>query len=349
MPIYETTIWMDECGAVFSHLISIVMPGVSLDQAQTYLDDILIACFDFDDHLCNLNEVLNRLTAHGLKLNASKCALFRAKVDYLGHEISSEGIRPLQTNIHTILEFPLPKTVKQLRRFNGMVNFYRKFLQNGVKHLSPLYAATSGKVLLWTKECIKAFEWVKAALTSAPILAYLDFLETNQFIVTSDTSATGAGAVLSQVQAGVEQAIAYAGVSFNDAQKRYSATDKELAAILFAVQHFKPYLYGRNFVIRTDNEPLIYLNHMKRVDDRLHRILEDLAIGHYIIEYVPGEQNTVADALSCAEYPWALPDEPEFKARTEDLRFDQNQWLFHTVPGGPGSLCDCLTVVLGLS
>ena len=91
------------------------------------------------------------------------------------------------------------------------------------------------KVLLWTKECTKAFEWAKTAL-SLP-----DFSETNRFIVTTDASATGAGAFLSQVQAGVEQAIAYAGVSFNEAQKRYSATDKELAAIQFAVQHFKPY------------------------------------------------------------------------------------------------------------
>ena len=152
------------------------------------------------------------------------------------------------------------------------------------------------------KECTKALEWAKAALTSAPILAHPAFSETNRFIVTTDASATGAGAVLSQVQAGVEQAITYAGVSFNDAQKRYSATDKELVAIRFAV-HFKLYLYGRSFVIRTDHEPLVYLNHMKRVDDRLHRTLEDLAIGHYIIEYVPGKQNTVVDALSRAEYP----------------------------------------------
>ena len=176
-------------------------------------------------------------------------------MDYLGHEISTEFIRPLQTNIQTIFEFQLPKTVKQLRRFNEMVNFYRKFLQNGVKHFAPLYAATSGKVVLWTKECTKAFEWVKAALTSAPILAYPDFSETNRFIETTDASATGDGAVLSQIQAGVEQAIAYTGVFFNDAQKRYSATDKELAAIRFAVQHFKPYLHGRNFMIRTDHEP----------------------------------------------------------------------------------------------
>ena len=100
--------------AAFSQLISIVMGGISLDKSQIYLDNILIAGFDFDYRFRNLNEVLNRLTTHGLKLNASKCALFHEKVDYFSHEISTEGIRLLQTNIQTILEFPLPKTVKQL-------------------------------------------------------------------------------------------------------------------------------------------------------------------------------------------------------------------------------------------
>ena len=86
-----------------------------------------------------------------------------------------------------------------------------------------------------------------------------------------------------------------------------------------------------------------------RVNDRLHQKLEDLAIGHYIIEYVPGKLNTVADALSRANYPWALSDEPEFKAGTEDIPFDQKRWIFKTEPGGPGSLCDCLMAVLELS
>ena len=334
--------------AAFSRLINIVMAGFSLDKAQTYLDDILIAGYDFEDHLRNLQDVFVRLSKHGLKLNANKCELFKQKVNYLGHEITKEGIRPLADNIQAIVEFPIPRTVKQVRRFNGMVNFYRKFLQNAVINLKPLYVATTGKNLAWTKECARAFQWAKEALIAAPILAYPMFEEDQEFIVTTDASATGAGAVLTQRQDDSEKVIAYAGVSFNETQKRYSVTDKELAAIRFAVQHFKPYLYGRHFIIRTDHEPLVYLNHMKRVDDRLHRTLEDLAVGHYRLEYVPGKANVVADTLSRAEYPWVMPHEDEYLARTEELEFDTSNWILKLVPGGPSSLFESLGRVLNI-
>ena len=108
------------------------MAGFSLNKARTYLDDILIAGFDFADHLRNLQEVFTRLTKHGLKLNVNKCELFKECVNYLGHEISQEGIRPLATNVQAIREFLMPRTVKQVRRFNGMVNSYRKFLQTAI-------------------------------------------------------------------------------------------------------------------------------------------------------------------------------------------------------------------------
>lgn len=134
------------------------MTGISLDKAQTYLDDILIASYDFDDHLRNLNDVFVRLSRHGLKLNANKCEFFLEKVNYLGHEVTQEGIRPLGTNIQSIKEFLIHKTIKQVRCFNGMVNLYRKFLTNAVVKMKQLYVATTGKHLVWTKECTAAFE-----------------------------------------------------------------------------------------------------------------------------------------------------------------------------------------------
>ena len=123
--------------AAFSRLINIMMAGFSLDKAQTYLDYVLVAGFDFEDHLRNLQEVFARLAKHGLKLNASKCELFKQQVDYLGHEITQEGIKPVKTNIKAILEYPKPRTIKQVRQFNRIVNFFRKFLKNAV-HLKPL-------------------------------------------------------------------------------------------------------------------------------------------------------------------------------------------------------------------
>ena len=295
--------------ASFSRLVAVVLSGIPFDIAQAYLDDIIVSGRDFEDHLSNLELVFSRLSMHGLKLSAQKCSLFRSEVEYLGHLVGREGIKPLGNNIKAVMEYPVPTTVKQLRSFNGMVNFYKKFIHHSETIMKPLYRATAARKLVWSAECETAFGEVKKALTEAPVLSYPDFSEHCKFIVTCDASSTGSGAVLSQLQSGDEKVLAYAGTSFNEAQTRYSTTDRELAAIRFAVNHFKPYLYGRRFVIRTDHEPLIYLYQMKRFDDRLHRTLEDLHIGQFELEYLPGRSNVVADALSRANYPWELPDD----------------------------------------
>lgn len=329
--------------ATFSRLVSIVLTGIPFDQAQAYLDDILVVGKDFKDHLRNLDSVFARLRMHGLKLGAPKCELFRSKVNYLGHVIGREGIKPLTSNIQAIVDFPVPRTVRQLRSFAGMVNFYKKFIKNSAELMKPLYDLTAAKSFCWSSTCESAFQTVKQALVSAPLLAYPTFNE-DPFVLTVDASATGAGAVLSQVQDGEEKVIGYAGVSFNRAQIRYSTTDRELAAIRFAVNHFRVYLYGRRYIIRTDHKPLIYLNHMKRVDDRLLRTVEDLAVGHYELEYLPGKANVVADCLSRACYPWEIPEDySEYKVAADDFLDD---FEVVTISGGPNSLFEALSYAI---
>ena len=163
--------------------------------------------------------------------------------------------------------------------------------------------------------------------------------------MTCDASGGGAGAVLTQQQGAEEKVIAYAGTSFNEAQQKYSPTDRELAAIRFAVNHFKHYLYGHRFIIRTDHQPLLYLHRMKRFDNRLHRTMEDLNIGQYELEYLPGKSNTVADALSRAAYPWKLPDDPDSRVCWES---EQQIEDFESVPikGGADSFYRALSYVL---
>ena len=157
--------------------------------------------------------------------------------------------------------------------------------------------------------------------------------------MTTDASTKGVGAVLSQYQDNMEKVTAFAGVSFNEV---HSATDKELAAIRYTVQHFKAYLYGSHFDITTDHEPLIYLNHMKRVDDRLH-MTEELVVGHYTLEYVPKKNNNVvADTLSQAEYPWVLPAKEDYSIHNEQPEFG----LANRVPGDPNSLFESLSALL---
>ena len=330
--------------ASFSRLVAVVLSGVPFDIANAYLDDIIVAGGTFEEHMQNVQLVFTRLAQHGLKLNSEKCKLFQGEVEYLGHTVGREGIKPLDKNIQAIVEYPQPKTIRQLRTFNGMVNYYKKYLAHSSDMMRPLYRATSNKKLVWTKECEVAFGQAKQALLSAPILAYPDFSSDQTFIVTCDASALGAGATLSQVQSGEEKVIGYAGVSFNPAQCKYSPTDRELAAIRFAVVHFKPLLYGRKFIIRTDHEPLIYLYHMRRFDDRLHRTLEDLNIGHYELEYVPGKTNVIADALSRARYPWVLPEEDNRVCWEPEVSLEK--FAIVEVQGGGDSLFQALSILV---
>ena len=333
--------------ATFSRLAKIVLSGIPPHIAMAYLDDFIVSGGSFEDHFQNLDMVLGRLADHGLKLSAEKCSLFQPEVDYLGHRVGRYGIKPLQKNVQAILEYPRPRTIRQLRTFNGMVTFYKKFLPKAEVLMKPLYRATSGteKNLSWSEECEEAFQSAKKALTESPILHYPDYSEGSTFYVTCDASGGGAGAVLTQLQGTEEKVIAYAGTSFNEAQSKYSPTDRELAAIRFAVNHFKPYLYGRHFVIRTDHQPLVYLHRMKRFDDRLHRTMEDLNIGRYEIEYLPGKSNTVADALSRAPYPWKLPDDPETVVQWEK---EESVEEFETIAinGGPDSFYKALCYIL---
>ena len=330
--------------ASFSRLVAVVLSGIPFDVANAYLDDILVAGKNFEDHVTNMQLVFTRLAEHGLKLSATKCSLFRSEVEYLGHIVGRDGIRTLDKNVKAITDFPRPDTVKQLRSFNGMVNYYRKFLEGSHEVMRPLYKATSGKKLVWTEECEKAFVEAKRLLTNAPLLAYPDFSEDSKFIVTCDASGIGAGATLSQIQHGEEKIIAYAGTSFNEAQLRYSPTDRELAAIRYAVNHFKAFLYGRTYTIRTDHEPLVYLYHMRRYDDRLHRTMEDLNIGFYELEYVPGKSNTIADALSRAAYPWKLDDDDARVCLEPENSLDNFREV--EVVGGGDSLFMALAVLL---
>ena len=330
--------------ASFSRLVSVVLSGIPFHVAQAYLDDILVSGKNFEDHLRNLDDVLCRLKAHGLKLGAKKCALFRSEVDYLGHCLGRNGIKPLNKNVKAIDEYPRPVTIKQLRTFLGMVMYYKRFIHRAEVFLKPLHQATTGKSLVWTAECEEAFKKAKEILMQEPILHYPDFSENSTFMVTCDASGGGAGAVLSQMQGEEERVIAYAGTSFNDAQLRYSPTDRELAAIRYAVNYFKPYLYGSHFIIRTDHQLLLYLYKMKRFDDRIHRTMEDLNIGRFEFVYLPGKANTVADALSRANYPWVLPPDDDARVGWEAEEQLKNFDIV-TVPGGADSLYRALSQV----
>ena len=326
--------------ATFQNLMNIMLQGMTSRQASAYLDDILVTGQTFEEHLDNLEEVLKRLRAHGLKLSTAKCNLIKDSVPYLGHTLTREGIKTSLANVEAILQLPIPTTVRGLKKLNGMISYYSKFIPNIAVLMQPLYKITSEKKLYWTSECSEALEEVKRLLTRDPVLAYPRYGGEDKFIVTTDASDLGFGAVLSQTQDGIERVIGYGSVTLNKAQKNYSTTEKELAALRFGVRHFKPYIYGRKYVVRTDHKALIYLNQMKNIDHRLMRTFEDLQVGDYEVEFIRGRENVCADLLS--RDPLKIISEEDLQEEAPGYEGDP----VFTPAGGPNSLFDSLSYAM---
>lgn len=284
--------------ATFQKLMNTVLSGFSVDHVMAYLDDVLVMSKSFEDHLDMLDKVLSRFEEHGLKISPPKCQIFRGKLKFLGHVISTEGLLPLPENVETVLSMKPPKTVVGVQRFLGMVNYYRRFIPDCSVLIKPLTSIIGSKKLKWTEECQNAFDSLKRALTSPPVLTFPDFESGEPLRLYTDASKYGAGACLKQLQGQVDRVIAYISTTFNSAEIKYSVLDKELAAIRWAVKRLRPFLWGRRFVVYSDHKPLSYIQGMRLLDGRLARTLEELGDYDFEIQYIPGHLNVLADALS---------------------------------------------------
>ncbi|GFQ77335.1 retrovirus-related Pol polyprotein from transposon opus [Trichonephila clavata] len=184
-----------------------VLGGLSYEACLVYLDDIIIVGRSFEKHLNNIRRVLQKLKEANLRLSPSKCHLFRREVTYLGHIISAEGVRTDPDKISAVKNWKGPTDVHQLRSFLGLCTYYQKFVKDFSTIARPLHKLTEAKQkFIWTDEC-NAFNKLKDALTSAPILAYPE--AGKQFILDTDASHESIGAVLSQEIYGQERVIAY--------------------------------------------------------------------------------------------------------------------------------------------
>ncbi|PIK53738.1 Retrovirus polyprotein [Apostichopus japonicus] len=240
-----------------------------------YLDDILVFSQTFEDHIANLELVLERLHQNGLKIKVSKCEFFRPEVKYLGHRITKDGVKADPDKIEAVKNWPTPKFVKELRSFLGFCSFYRRFVQNFSKIAGPLHALVAKTMqalkqskkseLDWNLEHQQAFEILKGALCTQPILAYADF--SKPFEVEVDASFQGLGAILMQRQEGKRRVISYASRTLRGAEKnmqKYSSMKLELLGLKWAVtEKFREYLIGNKFVVYTDNNPLAHLRTAK--------------------------------------------------------------------------------------
>ena len=283
--------------ATFQRLMDCVLAGLHWETCLVYLDDVIILGKTFDEHLVNLHGVFQRLHDAGLKLKPSKCNLCQNQVKFLGHVVSGNGVAADPSKVESIKTWPTPSQCKEVQQFLGLCNYYRRFIRNFATIAKPLHRLTEkAHNFEWTRECEEAFGELKSALTTAPILSFP--VVDAPFILDTDASNVGIGAVLAQEVDGVERVIAYGSRLLTKSERRYCVTRRELLAVITFLQHFRPYLLGRHFVVRTNHGSLTWLRNFKDPEGQLARWLERLQEHHFDIVHRPGCLHGNADALS---------------------------------------------------
>lgn len=283
--------------ATFQRLINKVLYGLINRVCVVYMDDILVFSTSMQEHVSNIRMVFDRLREARLRIQINKCNFFSKETLYLGHILTPGGVRPNPAKVDVILNLSLPKTVKGIKSFLGMTGYYRKFIRDYSRVVYPMirYLKKGVKLDINDPNYINAFEKMKAIITEAPVLKYPDFRRPFQLI--TDASSISLGAVLQQDG----HPISFASRTLNDHERNYSATEKELLAIVWATTYYRPYLYGVKFEILSDHQPLRWLfvkSQSRDLNPRLYRWMVKLSEFNVIVNYIRGKDNLVADFLS---------------------------------------------------
>ena len=277
------------------------IPGV-----YVYIDDILIATANWDQHLTALRAVFKALTREGYLLKKVKCSFAMHEITFLGHQLTREGIRPCQDKIKAVQRIEIPRTLKQIRSFLGLASYYRKFIENFARIAEPITQLLSKDVpYQWTEERNNAFEQLKTALTTAPVLSTIDYgSKRGQFKIRTDGSKTGLGGALYQQQADeqkdqkVWKVIAFYSKTLSKTEQNYSITEIECLAVIRTIQRFSHLLRGEHFLIETDHSALTWLKTCKDPPGRLLRWTLLLAEYDYEVKHRSGDSMKEVDALS---------------------------------------------------
>lgn len=275
-----------------------VIPYELHDQVFTYLDDLLIISSNFKDHIELLKKVAQRLREANLTINVEKSKFVLREIKYLGYLVGEEGLRPDPSKIQAIIEYPIPQSVKQVRRFLGLAAWYTRFISNYSDVSAPISSLTGkGKTFHWSPEAQAAFEELKNRMSSTPVLTNPDF--DRKFHIHCDASTAGVGAVLFQYDDdNAEKPIAFMSKKLNAAQRNYNTTELECLAAVLAIKKFRHYIDGYEFELITDHASLKWLMGQKDLSGRLARWSLQLQSHKFTIRHVKGKDNVVADALS---------------------------------------------------
>ena len=252
--------------ATFQRLMESCLGELHLNWCIIYLDDIIVFSRMPEEYVHRLRAVFNKLKAASLKLKPSKSDLFKKEIKYLGHMVSQEGVSTDPDKIKSVTEWPQPTTVTEVRSFLGFVSYYRRFIPNFSKVAKPLNTLLQNLEgipsqkkkfkVRWGPEQQEAFETLQRLCTESSILAYADFKA--PFTLHTDASGDGLGAVLYQVQEAKKRVIAYASQSLTRSERNYPVHKLEFLALKWAItDKFHKYLYGSQFQVYTDNNPLL--------------------------------------------------------------------------------------------
>ncbi|KAL4008013.1 hypothetical protein ACER0C_001865 [Sarotherodon galilaeus] len=334
--------------STFQRLMERCMGDMHLKDALVFLDDVIVFSRTLEEHEERLMKVLTRLKEFGLKLSPEKCVFFQTSVRYLGHVVSRNGVQTDPEKISALKTWPVPQTLRELKSFLGFAGYYRRFVKGYSSIVKPLHNLTSGYPPShkkskantrqiahqyhdpkepfggrWTPACQQAFESVIKSLTTAPVLAFAD--PQKPYMLHTDASTTGLGAVLYQEQEGQLRVIGYASRGLSRSENRYPAHKLEFLALKWSVtEKFSDYLYGNHFTVVTDSNPLTYILTSAKLDATSYRWLAALSTFSFKLLYRPGKQNGDADGLSRRPHGGLADDLKSQKERERIQQFTQD-------------------------
>ncbi len=289
----------------FQRMMNELFMDYLYDWMVVYIDDILIYSKTFEEHMEHLKIVFDILRKANLMMKLKKCKFLEQNIEFLGHIVGKDGIKVDPAKIEKVKDLKIPTTVREVRSILGLCSYYRKFVKDFSKIAKPLNELLKknkdnkekNPKIEWNEERQEAFEILKQKLIEAPILQSPNF--NKEFILITDASGIGLGAVLSQLNnEGKEVVIAYASRTLNETEKRYSNSDRECLAIVWAIRYWHKYLIRAKFRIITDHAALKTLQTAKVPIGRRGKWMMELQQYDYKIEHKSGKENKNADALS---------------------------------------------------
>ena len=289
---------MGLCNApsTFQRAMNLVLRGLTWKSVLAFLDDVMVLGKTFEEHLANLEEVLERFQHHNLKLKPKKCALFQTQTKFLGRIVTGETVSVDPASVEVVRDWPTPTCTKDVERFLGFANYNRDHIPSLAELADPLYGLTGKNPFIWSELHEDAFGKIKEALLK-PVTLSLPTPD-DAFILDVDASNIAVAAQLSQLRDGTEVPISYGSKALTPAQRKYCATRKELLALIVFTRQFRHYLLGRPFIVRTDHSSLLWLTNFRYIQGQLARWLEELQQFNMQVIHRKGKLHINSDSLS---------------------------------------------------